>query len=173
MADLIEEALDDTPKEKSTEVTVDGEVVRIDKTHEHTPKNREYWRVAVYVANDSGMFSDIPDSKETNLDAAEADEVYTELVEKYDEQDDDEVEKLSEMEPIDDETIERIKEISEDVTDEHTEDNDIGREVSCEDCEQCGGTLYKSDSTVHATGFADSFEAECSECGHTQHIPAW
>jgi len=106
----------------------------------------------VYVENNSRVFSDIPDSKETNLDAEEADEVYTELVQKYDEQD---------------------TESKENVIDEHTEDNDIGREVSCEDCEQCGGTLYKTSSTVHAKGFGDSFEAKCSECGHTQYIPSW
>lgn len=52
-------------------------------------------------------------------------------------------------------------------------DQDIGREVNAEDCDECGGTLKKVEDTVHATGFADSFKAECVDCGHTQHVPAW
>jgi hypothetical protein len=54
-----------------------------------------------------------------------------------------------------------------------TKDQDIGREVSAEDCEECGGTLEKTSSTVHAPGFADSFRAECVDCGHEQHVAAW
>jgi len=219
MGDLIEEALDDTPKEKSTVVTVDGEQIRIDKSHISSPMNESYWEVSVNVADQYGSFSDVPDERESSLDAEEADDLYTELVEKYDERDN-VFKSLAEMDEVDDETLKRIKEIAgrndaeSDESEERddmwcrecatkakygppighycpnkgcevgdgpelvnskskTKDQDIGREVTAEDCDECGGTLRKSSSTVHAPGFASSFRAECVDCGHKQEIPAW
>lgn len=178
MSDLIQEAIEDDTYEKEREASgvVDGTKVTVKKKSYRTKLQHEEWKVAVYLHG-----NDYASEQEASLTAEDAEELFNELVEKYNLGDEGTVfQQLSEMDEIDDETIERIKEITNRQTlDEPSvgnvsdKDDDIGREVTVEDCEECGGTLKKSSPTVHAPGFADSFEAECVHCGHTQHIPAW
>lgn len=58
--------------------------------------------------------------------------------------------------------------------DENTENDDIGRKVTVENCNECDGQLRKISSTVSGGGsFAASYKAKCIDCDNTQHIAAW
>jgi len=180
MKDLIEEALDDTEDEKSGVGKIDDQAVKVTKEHVHTPKNREYWAVKVYFDD-----NEIPSSKETRLDADEAEDLFQRHVSRYD---------LLEGN-LDQDRLQIEEEeqwwCTECLTEANTgtgigpycpnKDCEVGdgpeltqrKPVTVENCDVCSGQLFKSGNTVHAAGFADSYPAECKDCKNRQIIPAW
>jgi len=57
---------------------------------------------------------------------------------------------------------------------EEDDNSNIGRIISFQDCDECGGDLKQVSDVVQGAGsFADSFKAECVDCGHEQHVASW
>lgn len=53
-------------------------------------------------------------------------------------------------------------------------DDNLGRVVTVEDCDECGGTLRKTSETTQGGGsVASSYEATCVGCDNKQYVAAW
>jgi len=141
--DIIEEALRENKLNQEREATGTVNGRQIRVTKESYQTRMQRTLWKVAVYLDG---NETHDNQETRLDAQKAEMKFNHLVDKHD--------LLSE--------------------EEEQDDSNIGRIIDFENCEECGGKLKQvSDVTEGFGSFASSFEAECTECGNEQHVPAW
>lgn len=142
MKDIIKDALDESEKKRSAAGEVDGKPLRLVKESYESRTQSIEWHLKVYVSDDQ-----TPSSKETGLTASKAEEMFWNLVEKYDL-----------------ETIQR--------DDEYTDQNDEPKIISHVECEECDSDRIKQVSDVmRAPGFVDSCKGRCMSCGNKQDVP--